>query len=77
MHVAYSTSGVPEAEPLPALGPVGAAVVVVARLATPEGEPPPQAAAAMTIPMKPGATSSNCLRNRNSTWGAADAGEKA
>jgi hypothetical protein len=58
MHVAYSASGEPAAEPPADLPGEGAAVVVVPRLATPAGEPPPQAAAASARPMTAGATSS-------------------
>src|SRR5579863_8076287 len=59
MHVAYSTSGEPAAEPPADLAAAGAAVVVVPRLATPAGEPPPQAAADRARPITAGATSSN------------------
>jgi hypothetical protein len=77
MHVAYSTSGGPEAGPPTSLAPAGAAVVVVPRLATPAGEPPPQAAAAIARPITAGATTSSPLRNDENTWSAViDAGEK-
>jgi hypothetical protein len=59
MHVAYSTSGPPEAEPPAALAAEGVAVVVVPRLATPAVEPPPQAAVASARPMTAGAPSHN------------------